>query len=72
MSYLLKSCDILGYVIFVDYGKTYHVLCNDCYEGSIQEIANTENVTYESPIYVDAEGEIECKQCNKTIKMEND
>ncbi len=71
-SYLYKSYDILGYVIFIDYGRNYHVLCNTCYKNSIVDIRRRERVTEENPIFVDSEGEHNCEECHQTISVEND
>ncbi len=71
-NYLYKSYDILGYILFIDDGRTYHVLCNRCYEKSIQDIANSENITAEHPIFVDSEDESMCEECNTIINVENE
>ena len=61
MSNLYQSYDILGYVLFIDFGVNYHILCNRCYELLIQDIQNSENITAEIPIFVDTENEDVCE-----------
>ncbi len=74
INYLYKSFDILGYVIFIDYGQTYHILCNEHYESEIKDIANSENITQEVPIFVDtADSEQNiCETCHTLIILRND
>ncbi len=38
MSNLYQSYDILGYVLFIDFGVSYYILCNGCCELLIQDI----------------------------------
>ena len=71
-SYLYKSYDILGYVVFIDYGRTHHVLCNNCYKELIEDLRRRERVTEENPIFVDSEGENTCEECFQIISAEND
>jgi len=71
--FMYKSYDILGYTLFIDYGRTYHILCNRCWEESIEQIANNENITNERPIFVDDNDDRNvCEHCNKLITVEND